>query len=85
MHPTSLGSPFTVRLCGCGSVHLGFGATVVSVTAETALSISETLNEAAAELRRRAQSQDPVNADQAAIDPCGNVIPLPGPWHPKSC
>ena len=65
---------FLVRVCGCGVVHLNFGPAVIHVTAETTIAITETLKEVAAQLRKQLAAYDPVNADQAAIDPSGNVI-----------
>lgn len=36
---------FFVRLCGCGVVHMSFGCTVVNLSPEAAVAISETLRE----------------------------------------
>ena len=42
---------FYVRLCTCGVVHLSFGCTVINVSPEAAVAISETLREVTENLR----------------------------------
>ena len=44
---------FYVRLCSCGVVHLNFGYSVVNVSPEAAIAITETLKELSSELRKR--------------------------------
>lgn len=65
---------FYVRICGCGVVHLSFGVAVINVSIETAIAITETLKEVSTDLRNRLQCHDPMNADQATIDPASNVV-----------
>ena len=42
---------FYVRLCTCGVVHLSFGCTVINVSPDAAVAISETLREVTENLR----------------------------------
>ncbi len=72
---------FYIRACGCGIIHLNFGPAVINVTAEVMIAITETLKEAASELRTRLNAEDPVNSGEAAIDVSGNVIVGRFPGH----
>jgi hypothetical protein len=70
---------FYIRICGCGVVHLSFGATVINISAETAIAITETLKEVSVDLRNRLQGQGPSeggssNSEQTLTDPASNVI-----------
>lgn len=42
---------FSVRVCGCGVVHMSFGCAVINVSPEAAIAISETLREVLGDLR----------------------------------
>lgn len=65
---------FLVRICGCGVIHLNFGPAIINMTPEALIAVSETLREVALEVRKRIAREDPVNADDAAIDPNGNIV-----------
>lgn len=65
---------FSMRICGCGVVHLNFGATSVTATPEAVIGMAETLKEVAHTLKGSLRNHDPVNADPATIDPAGNIV-----------
>lgn len=71
---------FYVRICGCGVVHLCFGATTLNLSAETVIAVTETLKEVSQELRVRMMN-DTANPDSAMIDADGNVIRGHFPVH----
>ncbi len=64
---------FHVRVCGCGVVHISFGSTVVNVSSEVAIAISETLREVSGELRKRLALQNSGKLDQPTFN-SDNVI-----------
>ncbi len=64
---------FCVRVCGCGVVHLCFGATLINLGPEALIAVTETLREVSSKLRCQMMI-DPVNADAATLDSDGTVI-----------
>lgn len=54
---------FYVRLCGCGVVHLSFGSTVLNLSPQVTVAITETLKELSENIRSRQVGEA-----------CGNVI-----------
>ena len=67
-------SEFFVRVCGCGVVHLSFGCTIVNVSPEAAIAISETLREVATELKKRIPAATPDQSSGTPQEPRDNII-----------
>ncbi len=63
---------FYTKVCGCGVVHLSFGATCINMTPAALLAVSDTLREVALTLRNRAA--EPASAAQIAASLESNVI-----------
>jgi hypothetical protein len=63
---------FYVRICGCGVIHLCFGATTLNLTHQAVIAVSETLKEITSELHFKTQmdsiTQDPqINSESANV------------------
>ncbi|MEO5970130.1 MAG: hypothetical protein ABIQ95_09400 [Bdellovibrionia bacterium] len=72
---------FYVRICGCGVVHLCFGATLINLAPEAIIAVTETLKEVSNKLRFQMMG-DPVDADASPVDIDRTVIR--GYFPPKS-
>jgi hypothetical protein len=64
---------FYVRVCGCGVVHLCFGATLINLSPEAIIAVTETLKEVSNKLRFQMMDH-PVDAGASALDADRNVI-----------
>jgi len=64
---------FYVRVCGCGVVHLGFGASSVNVSPDLIPFIAETLAIVARDLEMRRRTGG-IRKEEASIDDAGNIV-----------
>src|SRR5689334_2792438 len=72
---------FFVRVCGCGIIHLCFGATTLNLAPEALIAVTETLKDLSDAIKMKMKA-DPINADAATIGPGGVVVRGNFPRHP---
>jgi hypothetical protein len=64
---------FYVRICGCGVIHLCFGATTINLTEQAVIAVTETLKNVSLELISKMQ----IKSDQSNpsnFPDTGNII-----------
>ncbi len=64
---------FYVKVCGCGVVHLNFGPTLLNLSPEVLVAVSETLKEVAQGIRLK-WNEDLARVDHLTPETDGTVI-----------
>jgi len=64
---------FYVRICGCGVVHLSFGATTLNLSSEAVIAVTETLKGISREVRTQLKKQM-TQLEASAPSSEGNVV-----------